>query len=74
MDIREKITFCHRKLAEPPQSPAASTSASQALAPAEPDEQEKVRQLLKESGAQSSWIMKYLFDESPRESDPETPW
>ena len=73
-DIREKITACHRKLAEPQQSPAPSTPAGQGLAPAEPDEQEKVRQLLKESGAQSSWIMKYLFDESPRESDSETPW
>ena len=73
-DIREKITTCHRKLAEPPQSAAPSAPAGQTLAPAEPDEQEKVRQLLKESGAQSSWVMKYLFDESPRESDPETPW
>jgi hypothetical protein len=42
--------------------------------PATPGEKEKVRQLLKESGTQSSWIMKYLFDESPRESDSETPW
>jgi len=74
MDIREKITTCHRKLAEPLQLPAPSTPASQALKPAAPGEQEKVRQLLKESGTQSSWIMKYLFDESPRESDSETPW
>ena len=73
-DIREKITACHRKLAEPPQSATPSAPAGQTLAPAEPDEQEKVRQLLKESGAQSSWIMKYLFDENPRESDSETPW
>ena len=74
MDIREKITTCHRKLAEPLQSSAPSPPAGRALTPAEPGEQEKVRQLLKESGAQSSWVMKYLFDESPRESDPETPW
>jgi pSer/pThr/pTyr-binding forkhead associated (FHA) protein len=73
-DIREKIATCHRKLAEAVQSPAASASARRALTPAEPDEQEKIRQLLKESGTQSSWIMKYLFDESPRESDSETPW
>jgi tetratricopeptide (TPR) repeat protein len=45
-----------------------------ALTPAAPGEKEKVRQLLKESGTQSSWIMKYLFDESPRENDSETPW
>jgi pSer/pThr/pTyr-binding forkhead associated (FHA) protein len=74
LDIREKIATCHRKLAKTLQSSALSPPASQVLAPAEPDEQEKVRQLLRESGTQSSWIMKYLFDESPRESDPETPW
>jgi pSer/pThr/pTyr-binding forkhead associated (FHA) protein/tetratricopeptide (TPR) repeat protein len=74
VDAREKIAACHRKLAEPPQSPTPSTPAIRALTPTEPNEQEKVRQLLKESGAQSSWIMKYLFDESPRASDSETPW
>lgn len=73
-DIREKITFCHRKLAEPQPSSAPAPPANQTPAPAEPDEQEKVRQLLRESGTRSSWIMKYLFDESPRESDSETPW
>ena len=70
MDMREKIATCHRKLAEALQSPAPS----RALTPAAPGEKEKVRQLLKESGTQSSWIMKYLFDESPRENDSETPW
>ncbi len=74
MDIREKITVCHLKLAESQQSPASSTPGSGGLKPAAPSEKEKVRQLLKESGTQSSWIMKYLFDESPRGSDAETPW
>jgi tetratricopeptide (TPR) repeat protein len=74
MDIREKITTCHLKLAEPLKLPTPSTPAIRALTAAEPDEQEKVRLLLKESGAQSSWIMQYLFDESPRESDSKTPW
>jgi pSer/pThr/pTyr-binding forkhead associated (FHA) protein/tetratricopeptide (TPR) repeat protein len=71
VDMREKVATCHRKLAESPQSQAP---ASRALMPATPGEKEKVRQLLKESGTQSSWIMKYLFDESPRENDSETPW
>lgn len=70
MDIREKITACHRKLVES----APPTSADRASQAASTGEQEKVRQLLKESGAQSSWIMKYLFDETRRESDSETPW
>jgi pSer/pThr/pTyr-binding forkhead associated (FHA) protein len=74
LDIREKITTCHRKLAEPVQSPPPSIPGGRTPAPTSADEQEKVRQLLKESGAQSSWIMKYLFDETPRESDSETPW
>jgi pSer/pThr/pTyr-binding forkhead associated (FHA) protein/tetratricopeptide (TPR) repeat protein len=70
IDIREKITTCHRKLAEP-LPPASAGRLPQALAAGE---QEKVRQLLEESGTQSSWIMKYLFDETRRESDSETPW
>jgi len=74
MDIREKIATCHRKLAEPVQPPPPSLSEDRTLKPAAPGEKEKVRQLLEESGAQSSWIMKYLFDETPRESDSETPW
>jgi pSer/pThr/pTyr-binding forkhead associated (FHA) protein len=74
MDIREKIATCHRRLAEALQTSALSTPASRALTPAAPGEKEKVRLLLEESGAQSSWIMKYLFDETPREYDSETPW
>jgi pSer/pThr/pTyr-binding forkhead associated (FHA) protein/tetratricopeptide (TPR) repeat protein len=70
MDIREKITICHRKLAEP----APTTSGKRMSRAAAAAEQERVRQLLKESGTQSSWIMKYLFDETRRESDSETPW
>jgi tetratricopeptide (TPR) repeat protein len=70
MDIREKITACHRKLAES----APATPADRMPKAAAAGEQEKVLQLLKESGAQSSWIMKYLFDETRRESDSETPW
>ncbi len=73
-DIHEKIATCHRKLAEPVQTPAPSHPEDQALKPAAPDEKEKVRQLLEESGARSSWIMKYLFEETPHENDSETPW
>jgi pSer/pThr/pTyr-binding forkhead associated (FHA) protein/tetratricopeptide (TPR) repeat protein len=74
LDVREKITTCHRKLSEPVKSPPATIPEGRAPAPAAGDEQEKVRRLLRESGTQSSWIMKYLFDETPRESDSETPW
>jgi hypothetical protein len=74
MDIREKITTCHRKLAESTPSAVPSTSADRMTQAEAAGEQDKVRQLLKESGTQSSWIMKYLFDETRRESDSETPW
>jgi pSer/pThr/pTyr-binding forkhead associated (FHA) protein len=73
-DIREKIATCHRKLAEPVHPPASSPPEDPALTAAAPGEKERVRRLLEESGAQSSWIMKYLFDETPRENDSETPW
>ena len=73
-DIREKIATCHRKLADPMHPPASSPPEDPTLTAATPGEKERVRRLLEESGARSSWIMKYLFDETPRENDSETPW
>jgi hypothetical protein len=30
--------------------------------------------MLEESGAESSWLMEYLFEEQDGESDSDTPW
>jgi hypothetical protein len=71
LDVRAKIARCHQRMAaaaEPAPRPHPS------VAPSDSEEQERVRRLLKESGAEGSWIMKYLFQEKPLETDSETPW
>ncbi len=71
LDVRAKIARCHQRLAaagEPAPHPAPNAAASGA------EEQERVRRLLQESGAEGSWIMKYLFQEKPVAADSETPW
>ena len=71
LDVRAKIARCHQRLAaaaEP--APHARPSA----APFDSEEQERVRRMLQESGAEGAWIMKYLFQEKSVESDSETPW
>ena len=35
---------------------------------------EEVQRLLEESGTESSWIMKYLFEEQEGENNSDTPW
>jgi pSer/pThr/pTyr-binding forkhead associated (FHA) protein/tetratricopeptide (TPR) repeat protein len=71
LDVRAKIARCHQRLAaaaEPAPHPRPSA------APFDSEEQERVRRMLQESGAEGAWIMKYLFQEKNVESDSETPW
>ena len=35
---------------------------------------EEIQRLLEESGTESSWIMKYLFEEQEGEKKSDTPW
>jgi hypothetical protein len=35
---------------------------------------EEIQRLLEESGTESSWIMKYLFEEQEGEKSSDTPW
>ena len=35
---------------------------------------EEVQRLLEETGTESSWIMKYLFEEQEGEKSSDTPW
>ncbi len=52
ISIKEKVVKCKQKLAE--------TSAT---GKEEGDRREKIKKLLEESGSESSWVMKYLFEE-----------
>lgn len=72
-DVRQKMSLCNRRLAQPEASAAPKAAATKRL-PADAAERRRVERLLEESGAQSPWIIKYLFDEKPRSDGSETPW
>jgi hypothetical protein len=38
------------------------------------EKKEEIKRLLEESGAESSWIMKYLFEEEAGKTDSDRPW
>jgi len=66
--VREKIRICQNNLAGPkPQK------ALQAEGEATAKQQERIKRMLEESGTESTWIMKYLFEEE-NQGGSETPW
>lgn len=73
-EVRQQIAACGRRLAGPAEPPAARRPAG-ARVSASLEERRRVERLLKEAGAESPWIMRYLFDEpSHAERKSETPW
>ena len=63
-EVKEQASLCREQL-------AGSSKTS------ETRQKERVRKLLKESGAESSWIMKYLFEDEKKKDEKnktETPW
>lgn len=69
-EVKTKTAICRQKL-----SAAKSGVQESKGRKAAPDEkQDRVKRLLEESGAESTWIMKYLFEEQDRENASETPW
>lgn len=73
-EVRQKIAACGRRLAAPAEPPAARRPAG-ARTSGSPEERRRVERLLKEAGAESPWIMRYLFDEpSHAGRKSETPW
>lgn len=69
-DIINKINICRDHL-RPPETESPGTDGAGAQAD---QKREQIKRLLQESGAESSWIMKYLFEEQNGEKDSETPW
>ena len=55
-------------------SDASDTRSSKLSKKEEKKKREEIQRLLEESGAESSRIMKYLFEEKEGESDSDTPW
>jgi len=73
-EIKQKIEICRKKLdgAGDEKTPVDSTRSTSNEARSE--QREEIRRLLEASGKESSWIMRYLFEEETGESDAETPW
>jgi pSer/pThr/pTyr-binding forkhead associated (FHA) protein len=70
VEIKEKIRVCRKNMAL-----TATHSGNSAPDYSAPNKKrEQIKRLLEESGAESSWIMEYLFEEKSGEKDSETPW
>jgi pSer/pThr/pTyr-binding forkhead associated (FHA) protein/tetratricopeptide (TPR) repeat protein len=73
-DVKNKIGICKKKLAASKTPPAKPKRPKIAPKKKTDDQREKIKRVLEESGAKSSWIMKYLFEEQSGEKDPDEPW
>ena len=69
-EINKKIAICRDKLAR---AKIARTKESESKGTRD-EKKERVRRLLKDSGAESATIMKYLFEEQAKGEESETPW
>ena len=73
--IKAKITACRQKLVSAQKGGSASDTRDGKLTKKdEKKKREEIQRLLEESGAESSRIMKYLFEEKEGEKDSDTPW
>ena len=83
-EINQKMIICREKL---PNSRALDQKAGPAESSSEKrmrgkqknnnkqaEKKEEIKRLLEESGTESSWIMKYLFEDQQNEIDSEKPW
>ena len=83
-EINTKIKICREKLAiaraKSIKTKYAKTSLkkeSQGIDqsnPSQAEKKEEIKRMLEESGTESSWIMKYLFEDKDGKKDPDKPW
>jgi pSer/pThr/pTyr-binding forkhead associated (FHA) protein/tetratricopeptide (TPR) repeat protein len=69
-EINKKIAICKNKLAQARITRTKDSKSKDTLN----ENKERVRRLLKDSGAESATIMKYLFEEQAKGEESETPW
>ncbi|MGD8290574.1 MAG: FHA domain-containing protein [Desulfobacterales bacterium] len=77
MVCREKLTASQNSKNESGSTKTASSnraSSKKENSHTHSNRQEEIRQLLEESGAESSWIMNYLFEDQQQDADSEKPW
>ena len=73
--VKAKITACRQKMVSAKKGKNTSSSRGSKLTKKEEEKKRaEIQRLLEESGAESSRIMKYLFEEKEGESDANTPW
>jgi pSer/pThr/pTyr-binding forkhead associated (FHA) protein len=73
--IKAKITACRQQLVSAQKGRNTSDTRSGKITKKdEKKKREEIQRLLEESGAESSRIMKYLFEEKEGEKDTDTPW
>ena len=84
--INDKLKLCREKLTQVRASNRESKSAKNSLKKksqttygtnqnsGQAENKEEIMRLLEESGTDSSWIMKYLFEDQQGEKDSEKPW
>jgi tetratricopeptide (TPR) repeat protein len=74
-EIKAKITACRQKIASSRQANTKSGRDKSRIAQEEAQQKrEEIQRLLEETGTESSWIMKYLFEEQEGERSSDTPW
>ena len=81
--VNDKVKICREKLSRA-QFLASHTKSSlkrksrrkskEERKREEAEKKEEIKRLLEESGAESSWIMKYLFEEESDKTDSDKPW
>ena len=73
-EIQDKIGTCKQKLAIAKIQTTKAVPRKITPEENEDEQREKIKRMLEESDTDSSWIMKYLFEEQSGEKDSEKPW
>ena len=83
-EINHKMIICREKLAEArglnQKAGSAKTSSEKMMrgkkknSIEQTEKKEEIKRLLEESGTESTWIMKYLFEDQQGEGNSEKPW
>ena len=74
-EIKAKISACRQKIVSAQKGSTKSGRPKNRIAQEEDNQKrEEVQRLLEETGTESSWIMKYLFEEQEGEKSSDTPW
>jgi pSer/pThr/pTyr-binding forkhead associated (FHA) protein len=81
-EVNAKIKICREKLSQAGKSKIPKSSLKrksrrktrEELKREQAEKKEEIKRLLEESGAESSWIMKYLFEEENNKTSSDKPW